>query len=378
MRALFYPLPMVLLLLLCCCTGGNHTSPQAQGDTIRMAYAENITITDYKKYKVVELANPWKRGHLLHRYVLIDSTYDGHTALPEGATVVRVPLRRAVVFNAAHANLFVELGKMGAIAGVADLKYMNIPRIKAAAADGTIADCGNSMAPNTELLASLNCDGILLSPFENSGGYGKLEKMGIPIIECAEYMETSALGRAEWMRFYGMLMGCSNEADSLFKVVESNYRKLASKAKAAGKGKKIITERMTGNIWYVAGGMSSVGRLIADAGGLYAWSDDKHSGSLPLSFETVLSKSGDADVWLFNYNGTEPLTTHRLASEHHGYSEMKALRQANVWYVNTIETPYFEEVSFHPDRLLSDYMLLLHPEMLTDSRQLHYYRKIAP
>lgn len=378
MRALFYPLPMVLLLLLCCCTGGNHTSPQAQGDTIRMAYAENITITDYKKYKVVELANPWKRGHLLHRYVLIDSTYDGHAALPEGATVVRVPLRRAVVFNAAHANLFVELRKMGAIAGVADLKYMNIPRIKAAAADGTIADCGNSMAPNTELLASLNCDGILLSPFENSGGYGKLEKMGIPIIECAEYMETSALGRAEWMRFYGMLMGCSNEADSLFKVVESNYRKLASKAKTAGKGKKIITERMTGNTWYVAGGMSSVGRLIADAGGQYAWSDDKHSGSLPLSFETVLSKSGDADVWLFNYNGTEPLTTRRLASEHHGYSEMKAFQLANIWYVNTIETPYFEEVSFHPDRLLSDYMLLLHPEMLTDSRQLHYYRKIAP
>lgn len=378
MRALFYPLSMVLLLLLCCCKGSNHTSPQVQGDTIRMAYAENITITDYQKYKVVELANPWKRGHLLHRYVLIDSTYDGHTALPEGATVVRVPLRRAVVFNAAHANLFVELRKMGAIAGVADLKYMNIPRIKAAAAGGTIADCGNSMAPNTELLASLNCDGILLSPFENSGGYGKLEKMGIPIIECAEYMETSALGRAEWMRFYGMLMGCSNEADSLFKVVENNYRKLASKAKTAGKGKKIITERMTGNIWYVAGGMSSVGRLITDAGGQYAWSDDKHSGSLPLSFETVLSKSGDADVWLFNYNGTEPLTTRRLASEYHGYSEMKAFQLANIWYVNTIETPYFEEVSFHPDRLLSDYMLLLHPEMLTDSRQLHYYRKIAP
>ena len=137
MRAPFYPLPMVLLLLLCCCTGGNHTSPQVQGDTIRMAYAENITITDYQKYKVVELANPWKRGHLLHRYVLIDSTYDGHTALPEGATVVRVPLRRAVVFNAAHANLFVELRKMGAIAGVADLSKMlegKIPDLERTAA----------------------------------------------------------------------------------------------------------------------------------------------------------------------------------------------------------------------------------------------------
>lgn len=41
--------------------------------------------------------------------------------------------------------------------------------------------------------------------FENSGGYGKLDKLHIPIIEAADYMESSPLGRAEWMKFYGML-----------------------------------------------------------------------------------------------------------------------------------------------------------------------------
>ena len=76
---------------------------------------------------------------------------------------------------------------------------------------------------------------LLLSPFENSGGYGKLDELKIPIIECAEYMETSALGRAEWMKFYGILFGCKQTADSLFKVVEHNYLSLKAKAKTSSK-----------------------------------------------------------------------------------------------------------------------------------------------
>ena len=55
------------------------------------------------------------------------------------------------------------------------------------------------MKPDIERIIDLRADAILLSPFENSGGYGRLEQIGVPIIECADYMETSALGRAEWM-----------------------------------------------------------------------------------------------------------------------------------------------------------------------------------
>ena len=70
------------------------------------------------------------------------------------------------------------------------------------------------MKPDIERIIDLRADAILLSPFENSGGYGRLEQIGVPIIECADYMETSALGRAEWMKFYGLLYGKEHEADS--------------------------------------------------------------------------------------------------------------------------------------------------------------------
>lgn len=116
------------------------------------------------------------------------------------------------------------------------------------------------MAPDIERIIALKPEAILLSPFENSGGYGKLDKQHIPIIEAADYMESSPLGRAEWMKFYGMLFGneegrgkreegksngisgsCEPKADSLFAKIEKEYLKL--KAEAAGYPKGLYPDR---------------------------------------------------------------------------------------------------------------------------------------
>ena len=102
------------------------------------------------------------------------------------------------------------------IAGVADLKYMQLPDVQQRVEKGLVADCGDSMSPDVELMAGLQPDAVWLSPFENSGGYGRLEQLGIPIIECADYMETSPLGRAEWMRFYGLLLVVPNRPTPSF------------------------------------------------------------------------------------------------------------------------------------------------------------------
>ena len=343
--------PAMLLLLLSCHDGGNSSgSAEDAGDTIPMKYAQHLVMVRYADRVEVTLLDPWHKGRVLSRYT--------H----------RNPLKRCVVFNTAHASLLQMLGALDAVAGVADLKYMNLPEVKRRVERGrnlsqkqgkTIVDCGNSMAPDVERMALLDADAIWLSPFENSGGYGQLEKLNIPLIECADYMETSALGRAEWMKLYGMLVGKEHEADSLFSVVEKNYLELMRKASQAPLHRKVLTERLTQGTWYVPGGRSSMGRLLQDAGGVYAWSADEHSGSLPLAFETVLDRSGDAEVWVFNYIGREPLTYNMLSAEHHGYTQMRAFQEKRVYYVNSLRVPYFEEVSFRPDWLLADYVRLL-------------------
>lgn len=60
------------------------------------------------------------------------------------------------------------------------------------------------------------------------------------------------------------------------------------------------------------GGKSTTGRLYQDAGAAYVWAEDEHSGSIPLSFETVFDRGQDADFWLFKYNRQQDKTLDRI------------------------------------------------------------------
>lgn len=201
---------------------GHKSSPSTSlaGDTLHFKYAEHITMVRHKDYTEVSLANPWKPGSELHRYLLVSRADSARVRnLPKG-TVVYTPLQRAVVSTAPHCWLIDELKAPGVISGVCDLPYINMMSIQNAVRGGKVADCGNSMSPSVERIVSLGAQAILVSPFDGVA-YGQLDHIGVPIIECAEYMETSALGRAEWMRFYGALVGREKAADSLLRKLSA-------------------------------------------------------------------------------------------------------------------------------------------------------------
>ena len=404
-------------LLMAACQGGKTAAADADaGDTLEMKYAKLLTIVkhgdgeetsdaaegiDYQ-YAEAIVANPWKAGTMLHRYILIPKGEEGDKTVAmlakrrsTGARcttdTVRTPVERSAVFIAPHCQLMYELGCPQAIRGVCDLDYINIPDVKKRAAlsgntsaQNPIMNCGSSMAPDIERIIALKPEAILLSPFENSGGYGKLDKLHIPIIEAADYMESSPLGRAEWMKFYGMLFGneegksngisgsCEPKADSLFAKIEKEY--LSLKAQAAGypKGLSILTERKTGNVWYVPGGQSTIGILLKDANARYIFEDDQHSGSLAMSPEQILAKGKQVDVWAFKYFGGAPLSQAQLLQEYDGYKALAAFSRGNIYQVDTSTVPYFELTSFHPELLLREFIILAHGERFG---KLRFYKK---
>ena len=447
---------LLTLLVLTACQGGKTTAGEAEeGDTLKMEYAKLLTIVkhgekgdasldkdaedaDYQ-YAEVNVANPWKAGTLLHRYILIPKGKEGDETVARlallrtsgmGCTTdtVRTPVERSAVFIAPHCQLMYELGCQQAIRGVCDLNYINIPDVRKraasagnaaagkassekassgnASAQNSIVDCGSSMAPDIERIIALKPEAILVSPFENSGGYGKLDKLHIPLIEAADYMESSPLGRAEWMKFYGMLFGnaskaadgnaskiadgkvskiadgkaskavfsasCEATADSLFSQIEKEYLKLKAEAGKLPKGLSILTERKTGGVWYVPGGQSTIGILLKDANARYIFSDDKHSGSLPMSPEQILAKGKQVDVWAFKYFGGAPLSQVQLLQEYDGYKALAAFNRGNIYQVDTSTVPYFELTSFHPELLLREFIILAHGERFG---KLRFYKK---
>ena len=351
-----------LLCSLAACQNGDKAG--AVGNNLPMAYAQLVQLSDSDGMTQATVSNPWTKGKTLQT-IRVGEPGDDKTIRP---------LRRVVVFTTSHCQLLAYLGLTDRIVGVCDLKYILVPDVRRKAKEGKIVDCGDAMSPNIEKIIELCPDAIFISPFEGSGGFGKLEKLGIPIIQTADYMETSALGRAEWMRYYGRLFGEGERADSLFHVVDSTYQRLKRYAATLPTGRSVLTERKTGAVWYTPGGASSVGTIIKDANGRYAFANDKHGGSLALSFEQIIDKAGESDVWAFKYNGTRMMTRSDLLREFQGYKALRAFRTGDIYECNTSVTPYFEETPFRPDYLLREMIILLHPE--NNFGALRYYKRL--
>ena len=365
---------ILALTVFCSCQGNRKDGVSPEGDTLALQYAELLTVVEYDGYSVVSIRDPWSTGRSLHEYVLVPKDAQLPSHLPKG-TLVRIPVAKAVIYTSVHSALVQELGAESQIGGVCDLQYIHVPYIIKGVEEGSIKDCGDAMSPDLERIIDLEPDAIMLSPFENSGGYGRVEELGVPIIECADYMETSALGRAEWMKFYGRLFGQAEVADHLFTEVSDSYQELKAQAAQAATRPSVITDLKTGSVWYVPGGQSTQGKLWADANAAYPYADDTHSGSLALSFEAVFDKGGDADIWVFRYNQNTPMTYAQLAADYRGNAEMKAFKQRRAYGCNTATTAFYEETPFHPDRLLRDYIQICHPEL--DLGGLNYFERLS-
>lgn len=353
---------ILTLVILVGCHNSTNGGSQEDGKIISLRHAQRISIAVHDGYTTVSLANPWKKGSTLHNYILVPADQEMPKQLPSG-TIIRTPIKKAVISTSVHCGLAIKLGCKDAIAGVCDPQYIHIPWISNMLEEGKVIDCGSGITPTLEKIIDLNPDAIFLSPFQNNGGYGQVEQLGIPIIETADYMETSALGRAEWMRFYGMLFGVAERSDSLFDTIESEYKRLQSLAKADSTRLSVMMDKQTGSVWYVPGGKSTIGCLIADASANYPWSDNNDSGSLQLSFENVLDKSQDTDIWLFRYNSPSPITYSQLLSEHHGYGQFRPFKEHKAYGCNTATSSFYEDTPFNPPLLLRDIIAITHPSV---------------
>lgn len=360
-----------------CKRGNSLNSVSGDSDTLHLDYARNLTLEQYDGFVKATVRNPWDTTKTLHTYLLVPDSIHTLKGIPEG-TVIRVPLRNALVYSTVHQSLVGELGAREAIGGVCDTQYIHNPELLKRIADGKVADCGNSYTPNLERIIQLNPDAILLSPFENSGTYGKVGQMGIPIIECADYMESSPLGRTEWMKFYGILFGTETQAAEMFKNIEQEYKRLIALTDTVSYRPKVMIDRLYGNSWYVPSANSTMGRYIKDAGGSNPFDGAGKAGSIGVSGEQVLHEAGNADIWILRYGQATDKTLSELASDSPIYGQFKPLKEGKVYGCNTKKINYYEQTPFHPHWLLKDLISIIHPEISDPKEENRYFTQLKP
>ena len=360
-----------LLCLLSAVSCDSRMKVELDGKKVDIQYSALLEIVDCDGFSVVDVKNPWGKG-LLNRYLLVPRDSILPADLPEG-TLLRTPLKNVILFSGVHAMLFEELGVLSSVSGVCDSRYIYSPGIKLGLEKGMVFDCGSSLNIDTEVVAQVNPDAIFVLPYEN-GGYGKLDRFSFPLVECADYMETSPLGCAEWMRFYGRLLGCAEKSDSIYNAVCEEYGDLCRKVAGVTARPKLMCELKSSSAWYVPGGKSTMGQMYNDAGADYLFAGYNVNGSVPLSVEVVLDKAAEADIWLLKYNSTVDKGYSDLLAEYDGYIHFKPFKERNVFACNAHRNNVFEEAAFHPERLLKDLVALFHPALFTEYKTKYYER----
>jgi len=369
-------LVLIPLCLLFSCHMRQGISPEEiQGEEYTLHYAEGFKVTCFPNYTVVDVRDPWNSRRNLQRYVLVDRNKELPVYLPAG-TLIYTPIQNVVVYTAVHCAVLDELDAMDNVIGVCEPRFINTPTIRSRVAEGLIADMGEAVSPNIEKMIEQHVEVILASPFHNAG-YGSVEKTGIPIIECADYMETTPLGRTEWIRFFGMLTGKTGLANSLFQETEARYTEIKNRVADVTIRPTLLTEKKYGSTWYVPGGKSFMAHLYRDAGADYVFSYLPGAGGMPLSFETVLDKAIHADFWLFNYALDTEMTYQSLEAEYSLYANFDAFKKHRIYGCNTEFSLFFEEVPMHPDYLLRELAAIFNPELMPDQYRFRYFHPLG-
>jgi iron complex transport system substrate-binding protein len=198
-------------------------------DKVHVHYATGFTVSYHHHYKVVTVRNPWRNAKQTFEYVLVQRG----TPTPEGypkAQRIEVPVQRLVTMSTTYLPYLEPFGIADRLVGHSALKQINTPAIVARIAAGQIAEVGSGAGVNVELLLDLNPDLIMthavgVPPHD---AHPKLLEAGLKVAVNAAYMDTTPLGRTEWMKFVALFFNREAVAEHLFRDIVVAYEHLAS------------------------------------------------------------------------------------------------------------------------------------------------------
>jgi iron complex transport system substrate-binding protein len=232
---------------------------------------------------------------------------------------------------------------------------------------------------NNEVALNMNPDLVMISAGQASqyDKYRLLVDAGIAVFVNAEWLETTPLGKAEWVKVMGLLLGKEELANERFEEVAQKYNQLKSRADSAAANPLVINNMPYKGAWFVSGGESFTAQFLKDAGADYPWYENKSTGGLRLDFEAVYEAGLRADVWL--NPGTASTKKDILAADSR-FEDFKSYKTGRIYNNNKRMSAaggndFWETGVVRPDLILSDLINILHPEVM-DRDSLFFYQKV--
>lgn len=368
-----FGLGVMLLILSCKQTSSEDSNTTLKGISAAISYADGFSITHFEDHTLLEVTSAFPGSDVSYPYVLVARTLSRKRKediqKKYTQTVLEIPIQSIVVTSTTHIPSLEMLGVENTLTGFPNLDYVSSKKTRALIRQGAVKELGQNESLNTEVAIELNPDVVVGFGVDGQNkSLNSLEKAGISVLYNGDWVEKDPLGKAEWIKFFGVLYDQETKADSIFNEIVHQYE--STKALVANVALKptVLSGAMYKDVWYLPHGESWPAKLIADAGGNYLWSESKGTGSIALSIESVLEKGHTADFWIApgQYSSYS-----KLENDHAIYASFDAFQNKKVYTFATKKGEtggmlYYELAPNRPDLVLKDIVHYLHPTLLPD------------
>lgn len=299
---------------------------------MELQYAENFTV-DYYKGGYTMLTTTMDG----QRFLIIPEGKEIPVNMEEDIVVLRRPIKDLYLVASAVMDMFRKLNGLHTIA-FSGQKEENwyIEEAKEAMANGDMLYAGKYSKPDYELLVSEGCmlaiENRMIS--HSPEVIEKLEEFGIPVmIEYSSY-ESHPLGRVEWIKFFGALLGKEEEAEQIFEEQTRILDRVLADEK---------TELTVAFFFITSNGLVQVRqssdyvpKMIELAGGKYIFEDlgdsETKRSTMNMQVEEFYNNAKDADFLIYNssIDGGVP-NREALLDKCEVLADFKAVQEGNVW-----------------------------------------------
>ena len=370
---------LFLIFTILSCKENSETKVEVTQESLvsqKIEYAEGLSIDNHKTFKEIKVSSAWPDADEFS-YILYPKGSKKPKA-SKNAIFIEVPVERLVVTSTTDIPMLEFLNSETKLVGFPHTDYISSEKTRSLIDHNKIKELGKERNLNTEIVLELDPDLIIgFSATGDTKSYDLIEKTGIPVVMNGSWTEQHPLGRAEWIKFIAAFLGKEKEAKTIFDQIKNDYNTAIDIAKNATTKPTVLSGGLFKDVWYTPGGKSYVARFLEDANTNYLWKETDKTGSLALSFESVLEKGQNAELWI-GPGSSNSLAA--LAKKNHKYKLFNAFKNENI-YSSTLKMGdkggllYYELGPMRPDLILKDIIKIAHPDLLKNY-ELYFFEKL--
>lgn len=333
-------------------------------EEIKIEFAENFHVKSIKGGYELELLDP--NSHE------VESTYQlTYDHSKSGDKVIHLPVKSIAALSQTSVGMLSKLNALDYVTGISKIDYVYSPELKKRFKAKQISEFGDETNVPIEKIVKSKTKLIIYSGFGSEfDGEGKLRKLGIQSIPNYEWRETHPLGRAEWIKFLGILIDKPTEAAVVFEQIKSNYEDLRWKIRNLDDYPKVISGNFYSDQWIAPAGESYAAILFQDAGADYAYRSSNGTGSVFLPIEKVVADNRNVKYWI-----NPGVSTKGVLSEMNPKAKFLGAYENGIYCYSHEMNKFWEMSAIEPDFLLEDFIHIFHPDFEPNAK-LHYYKAV--